>query len=118
MKKIAAIIAVLALALVLLTACGSKVPNLVGTWQAEWMGTQLKLEFRDNNTYTLQQGGDDAWETLQEGTYNLNGNKLTWNDRTVTVSGQKVNDVEMLSIGTSATVDGQDQAYIITYTRK
>ncbi|MBR5344620.1 MAG: hypothetical protein IK127_02180 [Clostridia bacterium] len=124
MKKITAMIAVLALALVLLTACGTKAPNVVGTWQAEWMGATLELTFNDDGSYTSRQYVEGEWEQSTSGTYSVNGSKMTWSENgqetaaEVSISGQKSGDVETLSIGYSANADGQDQAYIITYTRK
>ena len=114
MKKIVMMIAVLALALVLLTACGASAPQLVGAWQAEWMGTTLELEFRNDGTYTLKQGEETV---VENGTYTLDGTKLTWNNGSTVVSAtsQKSDNVEYLTIGYTGPDDGQ--AYAITYKR-
>ena len=114
MKKMAMMIAVLGLALALLTACGAKSPELVGAWQAEWMGTTLELEFRTDGTYTLKQGEETVAEN---GAYTLEGTKLTWNNGSTVVSAtsQKTDNVEYLTIGYTAPDDGQ--AYAITYKR-
>ena len=115
MKKLIAIIAVLVLSLALLTACGAKAPELVGTWQADWMGTTLEISFDGNGTYTTRQKTGDEWETVGSGEYIQDGTKLTWNGTAVSISSQKSDNVEYLTIGYSGPEDGQ--AYTITYKR-
>ena len=75
MKKTLAIAAVLVLALVLLTSCGSK--GIVGKWAYD-MGQAggIQMEFKGDGTYSASvtlMGQSDS----HTGTYSVDGSKLT-----------------------------------------
>ena len=103
MKKLVALAAVLAIAMVVLTACGS---SIVGTWKLDTTGAVLPegteqdlwFEFKSDKTYTAVAFGqsrngtyafdqDNSRITLDGESYEciLNGNRLT-----ITMNGEKM----------------------------
>ena len=75
MKRIAAIAAVLALALVMLTACGSN--GIVGKWDGALGFVAIQLEFKSDGTYTATGLGQVF---SGGGSYTVSGSRLTLND--------------------------------------
>ena len=96
MKKTMSIIAALALALVLLTACGGggAVTLANSSWTGTLYGVATTLSFTDTG-YTLTTADGTV---LGQGEYSVNGSTLTWNDTRVSVSVQKSDSTEVLTI--------------------
>ena len=78
MKKIIALVAVLAIAVVALTACGGN--GIVGKWEASMMGVAtVTFEFKSDNTYTMTMTStmEGVTPETSSGTYKVDGNKIT-----------------------------------------
>ncbi len=78
MKKIIAVAAILALAAVMLAACGGS--GVVGKWEGNMMGAAtITLEFKSDNTYTMTMKSSVAelGSESHNGTYKVDGNKIT-----------------------------------------
>ena len=73
MRKIIAMAAMLALTLGLLSACGTKSVNLVGTWDGVLYGVETELTFAENGGFTMKTGDT----VLGRGTWALSGSALT-----------------------------------------
>ena len=78
MKKIIALVAVLAIAVLMLAACGGN--SIVGKWEASMMGVAtMTLEFKSDNTYTatISSTIESVPSDTNSGTYKVDGNKIT-----------------------------------------
>jgi ABC-type glycerol-3-phosphate transport system substrate-binding protein len=78
MKKIIALVAVLAIAVLMLAACGGN--SIVGKWEASMMGVAtMTLEFKSDNTYTMTMTStvEGVSPETHNGSYKVDGNKIT-----------------------------------------
>ncbi len=78
MRKTLSVLAVLCLLVTFMASCASN--PLVGKWSVDTGAVAVTAEFKTDGTYAVATSSGIVQVTVSEGTYKVNGNKLSLND--------------------------------------
>lgn len=117
MKKISAMMLVVALCSMMLVACGSKGNEIVGAWEVtvtEGEATvTMEQTFLEDGTFKMSMAGQEA--ITLSGTYKIDGDKLTM---TMTMNGTEETTTSTYKIdGDKMTVKDENGQEVV-YTKK